>query len=512
MADAAELRRSMYLIVIGVATAIAAARVASAENMYDPSRYKPPAGKDGAPAYGKEPDRVWPSERPDPTPMFSSNDKSRWATVRCLVDEGTYAIGSRYYPDGANPKVFTDSGVVAEPQFKSLDIVLRPLGENAEGPQTRHFYSSKPPLLPTLIAGEYWALKQAFGWDIVRDRFLVIPAILFTVNVVPFAIYLLLTARLVEGIGRTDFGRLLALASAAIGTFVLTFMGTLNNHTPAAFCVLFSAYPLVRAMSENRAMGPIGFLACGFFAGFAATFELPAAAYLAGVGAPLLIARPRQTLLFFLPAAALPIAALFVCNYVALGQWLPAYSEFGGPWYNFEGSHWAKRGTPAARGIDFSDEPTVVYAFHLLFGHHGWFSLTPIWLLALAGLLALALRSASDIRRLFQAPKGSLWTPALFAAMTLVVSLVVFAYFLTRTQNYNYGGFTSGPRWLFWLIPLWVLGVAWAADRVAPYRLGRAACVLLLGLSVFSVFYPAINPWRAPWILQLMEFTGYLHY
>jgi hypothetical protein len=444
--------------------------------------------------------------------MFSSNDKSRWATVRCLVDEGTYSIGSRYYPDGANPKVFTDSGVAAEPQYKSLDIVLRPLGENAAGPQTRLFYSSKPPLMPTLIAAEYWALKRAFGWDIVRDRWLVIPSILFTVNVLPFAIYLVLLARLIEGLGRTDFGRVLALVGAATGTFVLTFMGTLNNHTPAAFCILFSAYPLVRAMIEGRAVGPTGLLASGFFAGFAATFELPAAAYLAGVGVPLLVARPRQTLLFFAPAAAIPIAGLFVCNYAALGQWLPAYSEFGGPWYNFEGSHWAKRGTPAAKGIDFNDEPTTVYAFHLLFGHHGWFSLTPIWFLAFVGLVALAFRSASDIRRLFHRPPGNAWTPALFAAMTLVVSLVVFAFFLTRTQSYNYGGFTSGPRWLFWLIPLWVLGVVWTADRLAPYRLGRATCVVLLGLSVFSVFYPAINPWRAPWILQLMEFTGYLRY
>ena len=96
--------------------------------------------------------------------------------------------------------------------------------------------------------------------------------------------------------------------------------------------------------------------------------------------------------------------------------------------------------------------------------------------------------------------------------MTLVVSVVVFAFYLTRTQSYNYGGYTSGPRWLFWLIPLWVLAIPPAADRLARSRAGRLLCAVLLGFSVLSVFYPAANPWRHPWILNLMEFTGIIRY
>jgi hypothetical protein len=51
-----------------------------------------------------------------------------------------------------------------------------------------------------------------------------------------------------------------------------------------------------------------------------------------------------------------------------------------------------------------------------------------------------------------------------------------------------------------------------AADRLAGSRLGRGLCAVLLGFSVLSVFYPAWNPWRSPWILQLLEFTGLLKY
>lgn len=499
-AEPSDLRRSMFLLLTAAAVAIAAAKTVGAENVIEPSRYKAPEPG----GYGSEPDRKWPDSRPDPIPTFSSNDKSRWATVRALVHDKTYVIGKRTYPAPNDPKRYRDEGIVAEPAYKSLDIVMNP--------DTKEFYSSKPPLMATLVAAEYWVLKQAFGWDIVKDRWLVIPAIVLTWNVVPFAVYLVLLGRLIDLTGKTDFGKLLTFTVAALGTFLLTFSHTLNNHLPAAYCVLFAVYPLLRAVAENRDMTPSGYACCGFFSAFAATFELPALAFFAALFLPLFIARPRNTLMYFVPCALVPFAAMFLTNYAAMGRLLPAYSEFGGPWYNFEGSHWAKRGTPAAKGIDFNDEPTPVYALHLTLGHHGWFSLTPVWFIAFVGLLVAGIRSAPAVRKLFSKPKTTGWTPEVFAAMTLVISVTVFCFYLTRTQSYNYGGNTSGPRWLFWLIPLWVLALPPAADRLAKSAGGRLLCAVLLGFGVLSAFYPAWNPWRSPWLMQLMEYNGWVRY
>jgi hypothetical protein len=489
-----ELRRAVYLLLGACAVAVACAKIVGAENVLEPSRYKPPSG-----GYGSEPDRKWPAERPDPTPMHSSNDKSRWATVRALVDDGTYSIGRRVYHAD---KTFHDEGIVAEGASRSTDVVMNP--------DTKQFYSSKPPLLPTVLAGEYWVLKKLFGWSFTTDRWLVIPTILITVNVLPFAVYLLLLAKLIDAAGKTDFGRLTAFAVACFGTFLTTFSGTLNNHLPAAWCILFASYPLLKAAAENRDVSAGGFLCAGFFAGLAATLELPAAAFLAGIGVPLWIARPKRATLLFLPAALVPIACLFAANYAAMGRWLPAYGEFGGPWYNFEGSHWSKLGTPAAKGLDFAAESKDVYAFHLLLGHHGWFSLTPVWFLALGGLVGLTLRSAPDVKKLFAKSNGSPFTFPLFAAMALTVSAVVVGFYIYKTNNY--GGNTSGPRWLFWLIPLWTLALAPAADRLGRTNAGRGLVALLLGVSVLSAFYPAWNPWRAPWLLQWMEWTGRVKY
>ena len=65
----------------------------------------------------------------------------------------------------------------------------------------------------------------------------------------------------------------------------------------------------------------------------------------------------------------------------------------------------------------------------------------------------------------------AVFTPELLGPLTLVVSAVVLGFFVLKTNNY--GGNTSGPRWLFWLIPLWVLAVPPAADRLAKSAGGR---------------------------------------
>jgi hypothetical protein len=499
-----ELWRLASGVLIAASVAIAVAKVVSAELLYEPSRFTPPESG-GYSRIRPDPPRYWPAIRPDPTPMFSSNDRSRWATVRALVDQGTYVIGRRHYPDPTNPQRYEDSGIITEPAYRSLDIVLHP--------DTGEFYSSKPPLFATLLAGEYWLLQRLFGWEIVRDRWLVVPAILLTVNVLPWAGFLLLLARYLSMQADQLAGSLFTLAVAALGTFLLTFAGTLNNHLPAACCVLFALNPVLRAMQQQRPMTRAEYIGSGFFAGLAFTFELPALAFLVALGVPLLWQRPRLVLLWFFPAALLPIAAYFLVNYIALGMVSPPYSQFGGAWYNFPGSHWAKWGTPEAKGIDFNQEPTHIYAFHLLFGHHGWFSLTPVWLVALVGLCGQSRGALADLRRLIRRqlePIG--WSPALLAVMILVVSVVVFSFYLTRTQSYNYGGFTSGPRWLFWLIPLWLLGLPKAAQFLAASRWGRGLLLLAFALSVFSALYPAANPWRHPWILNLLEFCDILHY
>lgn len=473
----AELRRAFYLLMGLLAVGVAVARVAGTELAYEPSRYKPKP--DG---YGIERThrvlRAWPAERPEPTPFFYSNDRSRWATVRSLVDEGTYVIGQRT-SDG-------DKGIVFEPDYTTIDKVL--------SPTTGEYFSSKPPLFATLVAGEYWLLKRVVGWEITRDRWEVAVTILLTWNVLPFAAYLVVFARILERQATTDFGRLFGFALASGGTFLATFAPTLNNHIPGAFCVLFAVAPLLGSEPTRR-----GLVLSGFFAGWAVTFDLPSAALLAGLGGLVMMATGLRTC-WFVIGAVMPIVALLLTNYLAFGFVEPVYSRFNSEWYRYAGSHWSRIGTPQGRGIDFIQEPVGVYAFHVLLGHHGWFSLTPAWIVGLIGLVTQARRS-----------DGWLST-AWLARVTLFVTAVVVAFYLTRTDSRNYGGNSACARWLIWLTPLWVMAAAAGADRLGQWRWGRWLCGLALGVSAFSATYPSWNPWRPPWLQQLLFYTGMIEY
>jgi hypothetical protein len=133
-----------------------------------------------------------------------------------------------------------------------------------------------------------------------------------------------------------------------------------------------------------------------------------------------------------------------------------------------------------------------VYLFHCTIGHHGIFSLSPVFLLTIVGWLRL----------------GKPFPLRQVGWLSLVLTIAVLAFYLSRTQSYNYGGNTSGLRWAFWLIPLWLLAIVPALDAWADRRAFRIAAVLLLAVSGFSAAFPHINPWQRPWLQNVMEARG----
>ncbi|MGE3316369.1 MAG: hypothetical protein AB7O26_14735, partial [Planctomycetaceae bacterium] len=115
-------------------------------------------------------------------PNLSANDRSRWCTVWSLVERGTFQIDE----------------IDAVAGWSTIDKVRH------EG----HFYSSKPALYPTIVAGVYWGLKTVTGWDLLEETALVVRTILLIVNLLPMLLVLLLVAKIAERHGHSDFGRL----------------------------------------------------------------------------------------------------------------------------------------------------------------------------------------------------------------------------------------------------------------------------------------------------------------
>lgn len=507
---------------------------------------------------------------------YCPNDASRWDTVYYLVEHGTY----EYLPERDtwwNRKKPTSPFEV--PPFWTIDLVAK---KDAAG--NYHYYSSKPPLLPTMAAGivlgiektsallkpilkpvaEAFTLREIplvadykqHPWFIMRTTLIILQAI-------PFMLFVWVLGRYVRERTESAFVAHFCIAVAALGTYLTPWSITFNNHVPAAFAALFALVATARIWYDGRREW-YWFAAAAFFAALAATMELPAAALGVAVLLALLIRDWKRTLLFAVIPAAIPIAAGLYTNYLAMGTIRPAYSDFGvvGGLYDYPGSYWLK-----PTGMDALSEPKRVYLLHILIGHHGFFLLTPILAVALLGagrhlralgvglaaLLSVALvafmvlvifdvrsdgRIAAAIEQTlapyassFHLPRGyTLLAPAIvlllvnigmylaaparpqpmLALLVLLISAVVAGFYTIKTNNY--GGGTQGARWLFWLIPLWLLLLPAGVEWVARSLLGRILCYKLLLISMITVAFAFRQPWSDSWAHILFRHLGWIRY
>ena len=427
--------------------------------------------------------------------FLSANDRSRWCTVRALVEPEMRVAGAPYAIDK----------VVAQPNWDTIDKVKHDEGRGGLGAKAGHLYSSKPPLLSTLLAAEYWVIYRLTGYSLATHPYAVGRFMLITVNVVPLLIYFLLLARLAERFGTTDWGRIFVVAAAVFGTFLTTFAVVINNHLPAAASAIVALYAAIRIWFDGQRRLRY-FVLAGLFAAFAAASELPALALLAALGVVLLWKAPRQTMLAFVPAVLVVAAGFFGTNWIAHRSLRPPYmhrskTDDSDNWYKYayvrDGrvirSYWEN---PV--GIDRGEPSAKVYALHVLVGHHGVFSLTPVWLMSVGGLAIWLFRP--DDRRLRE-----------LALLIAAVSLVCLAFYLVRPQeDRNYGGMTSGFRWLFWFAPMWLTAMLPAADAMAGRKWTQAVALLLLTISVLSASYPTWNPWTHPWLLDYLHYLGWI--
>ncbi|MEL7496802.1 MAG: hypothetical protein AAFN77_04285 [Planctomycetota bacterium] len=496
------------------------------------------------------------------TPFYSANDRSRWATIRALGDDETYIIDSVIFAD-------------EEIRWDTIDKV-RHLGEDGKF----HFYSSKPPLMPTILSGLYRVVHQFTGWTLRDDTSAVVRTMMLLFNGGGWFLFLYFCASLINAIPVRDWTRYYVLACAGFGTFLSTFAISLNNHLPAAICVMAALYYVAEIWRREQAPSWM-YALCGLFSSLAVANELPALSFLAFAGLFCLLKSYRQTLTSFLVPILLVTSGFFYTNYLAHGTFSPAYAhrsdgnveatatgafadelndgrfpkelqevaknafEFSLPvveqdgwpstpdeinrwvvrdqigstqfaiqnvsgsdeytihawknWYDYPNSYWSKTNDAKKSEVDRGQASIEVYAFHLFFGHHGIFSLTPIWLLAFAGMVALA--GGIKLAGRFQM-KWLGW-------MALAITAAVILFYLRRPEmDRNYGGVTSGLRWVFWLAPIWLACMLPVVDWLASSKWGKAVCYVLLLASILSAGYSADNPWVQPWLYEIWDLTG----
>lgn len=421
-----------------------------------------------------------------PAPYYGSNDASRWNTVYYLVEHGTY----EYLPDhGRNWMHKKGKGIEFFPPMPTIDMI-RIVDEQGSD----HYYSSKPPLLPTCLAGVVWLIeKLSFGSVDFQDQPLVVTRItLILVQVIPLLICMWLLRQHLYRCSDSPFVRAFGLAVIVFGTYLTPWAVTLNNHVIGACSALFALHAFMRTWYDGKRHW-YWFACAGFFAAFTAAVELPAGLLAVALFVALLVKDRYRTLTVGLPAALLPTLAALVTNYLAVGSLLPAYTQIHKPggWYDYPGSAWIN-----PHWIDGLNDPKLVYLANMLIGHHGFFLMTPVLILCLVGLVRHVCRT--------DAPRRGL------AALTLLLTAAVVAVYTVKTNNY--GGVAQGFRWLFWLIPMWLLFLPDCVQLLAKRKNTRVICYTALAVSMLSVADALRKPWGDSWADQLFHALGWVSY
>ncbi|MBN1944685.1 MAG: hypothetical protein JW797_03370 [Bradymonadales bacterium] len=375
------------------------------------------------------------------------NPASRLASIEALVDHGRWRIDDSVFLYVTVDKVQMEDG----------------------------FYSSKPPLMAAAGAVCYQALSSLTGLSFEHNQRLVVALLRIAMQVLPFLCGLVLAGRFSAARLQQERVWLWGFLSLAMGTFLFGYSATINNHTLASLLVLASLIGTLR-LGEERSAGWWLYLGTGLVTCGAVVLDFGAALFALGAAIYLVVRVRRPVCLWFFLGAALPALVHFHLTYRLTGSLLPFYGQDG--LYDYPGSYWNR-----PRDFDALTEPGWVYAFHTLVGHHGLFSMTPLFCWSIPGIVTLM---KSPTR------KGEGWLIGTVCTATVAV------YILLGPRNY--GGTAMGMRWLFVLVPLlWYSALVHADRTVLSPRLWTLFKVSV-GLGMVHALAALTGPWAvSPW-------------
>lgn len=373
--------------------------------------------------------------------LENANTGSRFATIQSLIDYGTYHIDRSQY-------------VRTIDKYKVGD----------------HYISSKPPTLPTIGAGIYWVYKELTGKTIALYEGDVVRTISFFTGGVCHILFLIYFYRLCRLLFRRQLSVMVSMAGACfayLGVGYATHINELSTSGALAICALYYAVRIRRGHDVKAWYWPL----TGLLLGLLPAIDLPCLSITGGLALYLFTFDKKKTLLWFLPALLPGLLVHLALTYQISGSLRPFY--FNSSLKTFKQFYFKQPG-----GIDGLREPKLIYAFNTLLGHHGLFSMTPLYCFGIYELVR------------------SLSTRRLLAESLVVAGAVVafLAFFILRTRNY--GGWCVGMRWLVPIMPLLLLYFGVWIDRV---RLTRPLWVLVLlafSVSCFNVQDALSSPFQ----------------
>ena len=418
---------------------------------------------------------------------YGANDKSRLATVECLVDYHTLAIDRSLWFDQTCDK-------------------LRP---HPDGP----FYSDKPPILALMLAALYQVLHSAFGLSAAANNEGFCYLLTLASCGVAYAAAVWCVYRTGRALGLSSGWAAALSASFGLATIVPAYACHLNSNLPtlaAAAGILLNLTTLKSRTGflVSGSLPPCGggsgwgvmasepppptpalphkgggsqwvgrLLLIGALAGFAYALEQSTGGLLLAAAAVAAAVRLRRaSAVAWIGLAALPWALLHHAVVYSYAGTLgppnanPAYFDYPGSLFN--------AGNLTGRWNHAGPGAFAAYAFLMLFGDHGFLLSNPTLLLAMPA-------AAWALRR----PNGGRVETICFGLWGVGVWLVYAA------LSTNFGGQCCSIRWF---VPLLAPGYFWLALLLRDYPQFRIDFVVLnVWGSVLAVYFWCWGPFAA---------------
>ena len=371
---------------------------------------------------------------------MSGNEASRFATIQAFAEQGTFAIENT--------------------NFRTVDKLL------IDG----HLYSDKPPFLAWSIGLAVRPFCELKLVNFVDNYHLLVYLIDFVfaggVNILIFWLLFNAFRRVRKGSIRAKF--LLSLG-CVLGTWLFSYSVVINNHTPAALCVL----GLFVALDKfRRAPNNLTAVLAGLMCGLLGALDIPGGVFFTLSLIPALaLTAPREHRFDYTAngvcAAGFCAIGLLCLNYYAYSEILPLYIADHGSF------------SPAV-----PDWKVGVYISECLFTYRGIFSYQPFLLLAPPAAWQLR-------KKLYE-----------FEWALAIASVVFTAFYLLVTNEY--GGAAYGFRYLIPVIPLWYFCAGrWILEARRKWLDAIAAVLILCGVvtawvGAYSPFCLAYEGYRTP--------------
>ena len=364
--------------------------------------------------------------------------------------------------------------------------------------------SVKSPVPPSpllgVVAAYYQLAKKPFALSLNGESVITTRILLLVVNLPLLAIFLLFTISCIDRVGCTRWTRFAVASATCFATMLLPLTSTLNYQLPAATATAVTLWLYLYAgdkLSLNDHLPPKLWITAGLAATLAASCQFFAwiillpwlvlfgrldpqetNRFLIGTGMGLAVAIGTWLVLLQQTNTAQSIAQTQATSVNLPADAEPAFKQLALGNITADSiahdSHANNRSNPFAN------------AFHALGGHHGLFSLTPVWLL-LPVALAMSLRLE----------------PRDFQELALVVAVITTAGVLLQTGYLLFTADNSQPNLyasgLIWMTPLWLVIMIPFIEQFEDSRRFRSFAMLLIGISILSALsaFPSIStqPW-----------------